>query len=76
MVRKNLNDIVRLFFKEFFYFGINLIFIYGQFNNIIFSFFLIKKYFEKLISFYDFDLFSLNIDSNINFDFNFFNFKI
>ena len=76
MPSKNSNNIARLLPKELPYFGINLIPIHGQLNNIIPSSLPTKKYLEKLTSFHDLDLFSLNTDSNINPDFNLPYFKI
>ena len=73
---KNSNNTARLLFKELPYFGINFIPIHGQFNNILSSSLPTKKYLEKLTSFHDLDLFSLNIDSNINPDLNVPNLKI
>ena len=73
---KNSNNTARLLFKELLYFGINLIPIHGQFSNTIPSSLPTKKYLEKLISFHDLHLFSLNTDSNINPNFNLPNFKI
>ena len=70
------NNTARLLLKELPYFGINLIPIHGQFNNLIPSSLPTMKYLEKLTIFHDLDLFSLNTDSNINPDFNLPNFKI
>ena len=73
---KSSNNTARLLLKELPYFGINFIPIHGQFNNLIPSSFPTKKYLEKLTSFHDLDLFSLNTGSNINPDFNLPNLKI
>ena len=73
---KNSNSTARLLFKELPYFGINFILIHGQLNNILASSLPTKKYLERLTSFHDLDLFSLNTDSNINPDFNLPNLKI
>ena len=73
---KNSNNAARLLLKELPYFGINFIPIHGQFNNSTSSFLPTKKYLEKLTSFHDLDLFSLNTDSDINPDFNLPNLKI
>ena len=73
---KSSNNTARLLLKELPYFGINLIPIHGQFNNIIPSSLPTNKYLEKLTSLHDLDLFSLNTDSNINPDFNLPNLKI
>ena len=72
---KNSNT-ARLLLKELPYFGINLIPIHGQFNNIIPSSLPTKKYLEKLTGLHDLDLFSLTTGSNINPDFNLPNLKI
>ena len=73
---KNSNNTARLLLiKELPYFGINLIPIHGLFNNVIPGSLPTKKYLEKLTSFHDLDLFSLNTDNNINPDLNLPNFK-
>jgi len=63
---KNSNSTARLLFKELPYFGINFILIHGQINNILASSLPTKKYLEKLTSFHDPDLCSLNTDSRNN----------
>ena len=73
---KSSNNTARLLLKELPYFGVNFIPIHGQFNNLLPSSLPTKKYLEKLASFHELDLFSLNTDSNINPDFNLPNLKI
>ena len=52
---KNSNNTARLLLKELPYFGINLIQVHHQLNNIIPSSLPTKKYLENLTSFYDLD---------------------
>ena len=76
MFDMNLRNTTRSLFKELPYFGVNFIPIHGQFNNSIPDSFPTKKSLEKLSSFHDIDLFSLNTDSCINPDSNFPNLTI
>ena len=59
------------YLKELPYFNVDLVQAHGQFNNSLESLLPTKKYLDKLSSIYDLDLFSLNIDSNLNPDCNF-----
>ena len=64
-------------FRELPYFGVNhFVPLHGQFNNLNISFLPTKKYLEKLSSFHDLDLFSLNTASSINPDQNLVDLKI
>lgn len=54
--------------SEFLYVNVDIIRVYGQFNNMFNSDLLIKKYLDKFYSIYDLDLFCLNIELKLNFD--------
>ena len=68
---------IRSLFREFQCFGVNhFVPLHGQFNNLNTTSLPTKKYLEKLSSFHDLDLFSLNTASNINPDQNLVDIKI
>ena len=68
---------IRSLFWEIPYFGVNhFVPLHGQFNNLNTTSLPTKKYLEKLSSFHDLDLFSLNTASNINPDQNLVDIKI
>lgn len=60
--------IIKFILSEFLYVNVEIIRVYGQFNNIFNSDLLIKKYLDKFYSIYDLDLFCLNIELILNFD--------
>ena len=68
---------LRSLFRELPYFGVDhFVPLHGQFNNLNTTSLPTKKYLEKLSSFHDLDLFSLNTASNINPDQNLVDIKI
>ena len=68
---------IRSLFRELPYFGVNhFVPLHSQFNNVNITSLPTKKYLEKLSSFHDLDLFSLNTASNINPDQNLVDLKI
>ena len=68
---------IRTLFRELPYYGvIHSVPLHDQFHNLNTTSLPTKKYLEKLFSFHDFDLFSLNTASNINPDQNFVDLKI
>ena len=51
------------------YHGVTIIYTHGRFNNSLKSHLPTKKYLERLVSIHDLHLFSLNVNSNINPDY-------
>ena len=62
--------------KELPYHGVNILNCHGQFNNLLSDESSTKKYLEKLSSTHDLDLFTLNVQADINPDSNLFNQRI
>ena len=74
---KEYRETIRSLFWELPYFGLNhFVPHHGQFNNLNTTSLPTKKYLEKLSSFHDLDLISLNTSSNINPDQNLIDLKI
>ena len=67
---------VKSIFKELPYHGVNIINCHGQFNNLLSVALPTKKYLEKLSSIHDLDLFTLNVQADINPDSNLINQRI